>query len=222
MIDIQKCDIKKERTLKIFINAAAQIIEEEGIEAVTIRKVAAIAGYNSATIYNYFDNSNQLISFASIRFISTHYLQELPNYINQANNSLERFLLIWECFCKYCFKHPKLYYAVFTENIGDQPNNLISNYYSLFPYELKEFPQELTPMIKESNFVKRCQISLEPCIEEGFFTKQEATEINEIIRLLYQGMLSLFINNRVDYSAEEATTKIMKHIREITNSRSSK
>ena len=29
---------------------------EEGIEAITIRKVAALAGYNSATLYNYFAN----------------------------------------------------------------------------------------------------------------------------------------------------------------------
>ncbi|GAB6138073.1 TetR/AcrR family transcriptional regulator [Halanaerobaculum tunisiense] len=218
MINIQQCDINKKRTLKVFINAAAQIIEEEGIEAVTIRKVAAIAGYNSATIYNYFDNSKQLISFAATRFINTHYLQALPDYIDQADNALERFLAIWDCFFEYCFKHPKLYYAVFTENIGNRPDNLTRNYYALFPEEIDNYPSELTPMIMESNFAKRCQIVLKPCIEEGYFTKQEATEINQMIRLLYQGMLSLFINQRVDYSAKEATQIIISHIRKIINS----
>ncbi|AGB42063.1 transcriptional regulator [Halobacteroides halobius DSM 5150] len=218
MVNIQNYGIKKKRTLKVFINAAAQIIENKDIEAVTIRKVAEIAGYNSATIYNYFDNSNQLVSLAAIRFINTHYLKTLPDYISQANNCLDKFLLTWECFCEYCFKHPKLYYAVFTENIGEQPNNLFDNYYTLFPEEIKGYPQELTPMIKESNFDKRCQIAIQPCIEKGYFTKQEATQINEMIRLLYQGMLSLFINNRVNYSAEEATQKVMSHIRQIVNS----
>lgn len=44
-----------------FIDAANQIIENEGIESVTIRKVADIAGYNSATLYNYFNDLNHLL-----------------------------------------------------------------------------------------------------------------------------------------------------------------
>lgn len=42
---------------KYFVDATAEIIEEEGVENVTIRKVADRAGYNSATIYNYFQKS---------------------------------------------------------------------------------------------------------------------------------------------------------------------
>ncbi len=44
-----------------FIDATNEIIENEGIESVTIRKVANLAGYNSATIYNYFENLDHLI-----------------------------------------------------------------------------------------------------------------------------------------------------------------
>jgi AcrR family transcriptional regulator len=218
MIEVDEADIKKKRTLKIFINAAAQIIEDEGIEAVTIRKVADLAGYNSATIYNYFDNSNQLISFAALKFVKD-YTQELPKYIADADDCLDRFLLVWECFCKHCFNKPNIYYAIFTEHIGDKPDDLIRNYYSLFPEELGDPPEELLPMLMESNFYERCQILIEPCIEKGYFTEQQAQNLNEMIRLLYQGMLSLIINNRVNYSPDEAVEHTMKHIREIANER---
>ncbi|MBE5959849.1 MAG: helix-turn-helix transcriptional regulator [Lachnospiraceae bacterium] len=36
------------------METACEIIETEGIEAATIRNIAAKAGYNSATIYSYF------------------------------------------------------------------------------------------------------------------------------------------------------------------------
>lgn len=217
MINVEEANIKTKRILKIFIEATAEIIKKEGIEEVTIRKVADIAGYNSATIYNYFENCNQLISFAAMKFIS-NYVQALPDYFNQENNTLENFLAIWKCFCKYCFQDPKIYYAVFTEDIGGQSKNLINNYYSLFPEDLGNPPEEVMPMLMQSNFIERCRISIAPCIEEGYFTEQEAKEINEMIRLTYQGMLSLLINNRVDYSTQEATDRTMKYIRRIINS----
>ncbi|ADL13751.1 TetR/AcrR family transcriptional regulator [Acetohalobium arabaticum] len=218
MIEIQNNDIKKIRIAKLFIEATAQIIDEEGIEEVTIRKIAKITGYNSATIYNYFDNCNQLISFAAMKFIND-YVQALPDYIDEVSNPLERTISVWQCFCEYCFKKPQIYYAIFTANIGDKPENLICNYYTLFPEELGDPPQDLVPMLMESNFSKRCEKLLQPCIQEGYFTPEKAKEINELIRLVYQGMLSLIINNRLNYSTEEAVQRTMQHIKTILKKR---
>ncbi|MBM7624460.1 TetR/AcrR family transcriptional regulator [Sporohalobacter salinus] len=217
MIDVEETNIKTKYILKIFIESTTKIIKKEGIKGVTIRKVADIAGYNSATIYNYFENCNQLISFAAMKFIS-NYIQALPNYFKQENSALENFLAVWECFCEYCFKDPQIYYAVFTEDIGDQSENLIKNYYSLFPEDLGDPPEEVMPMLMESNFVERCRISIDPCIKKGYFSEEEAEEINEMIRLTYQGMLSLLVNNRVDYSSQEAAERTMKYIRKIVHS----
>ncbi|SJZ30343.1 TetR/AcrR family transcriptional regulator [Selenihalanaerobacter shriftii] len=216
MIEVKPDDIKQKRTLKIFINATSQIVKKEGIEAVTIRKVAKIAGYNSATIYNYFDNRNQLIFFAGMKFISD-YVQNMPDYMNQSDDTLERFLLMWECFCKYSFENPQIYYAIFTADIGDRPEDLMQNYYSLFPEEMGNPPEELIPMILETDLSKRTTIAIKSCVKEGYFSMKEAMEIDEMIMLTYQGMLSLLINKRVDYSAEEATELTMDYIRKIVN-----
>lgn len=54
-------EIQMGRMWKYFVDATAEIIEEEGLENVTIRKVADKAGYNSATIYNYFSEVSHLI-----------------------------------------------------------------------------------------------------------------------------------------------------------------
>ena len=49
-----KQEIKKKRVIRFFIDAAKQIIEKEGIEKVTIYSVSDLAGYSSASLYNYF------------------------------------------------------------------------------------------------------------------------------------------------------------------------
>jgi AcrR family transcriptional regulator len=215
VIEIKDKDIKKRRIIKFFINAASQIIEKEGIEKVTIRKVAKIAGYNSATIYNYFDNNKQLIFFAATKFIKD-YVQTMPSYISQGHNTLEKFLLMWEIFSIHSFQKPNIFYAIFTENVGDKPENLVGNYYQLFPEDLGNPPKELTPMLLESNLSKRAAIAIQPCINEGYFTTQAAQELDEAIMLIYHGMLTLLVNNRVNYMPREAANKIMKHIRYLT------
>src|SRR6056297_1738030 len=112
MINIDSDDIKKKRTLKYFIEATKEVILDKGIENVTIRNVANRAGYNSATIYNYFDNYKQLIFFASLDFLS-NYIQAMPDYIADGEDEVEKFILMWECFCKYSFETPQIYYAIF-------------------------------------------------------------------------------------------------------------
>jgi AcrR family transcriptional regulator len=149
-----KREIKIARMLQYFIDATVQIIDEEGIENVTIRKIASIAGYNSATIYNYFKEVSHLIFLASIRYLK-NYADALPAYMNQGKNAVERYLLMWECFCKYSFQQPKIYFTIFASNLGSQPEDLLSHYYDIFPQDLDKLPKELKPMFLESNLLKR-------------------------------------------------------------------
>lgn len=53
--------IKSERIRSYFIEAAKEIIIRDGVENVSVRKVANLAGYSYATIYNYFSDLNQLL-----------------------------------------------------------------------------------------------------------------------------------------------------------------
>ena len=51
--------MKRQRVMDYFINATIDIVSESGIDSVTLRSVAEKAGYNSATLYNYFENIDQ-------------------------------------------------------------------------------------------------------------------------------------------------------------------
>ena len=87
-------EIRKQRTLIYFIEATQALIEEEGIDNLTIRKIAARAGYNSATLYHYFDNLDQLITYASLKHISL-YNREFAESVTDNMTERQKFILMW-------------------------------------------------------------------------------------------------------------------------------
>ena len=214
MIDFDNKDIKKKRTLKVFIEAARDLIEENGIEDITIRAVAKKAGYNSATIYNYFDNCKQLIFFASLDFLG-EYSKAMTDYIADANDEVERFIKMWECFCKYSFESPKTYYAIFTDNIGDHPEILMKKYFNIFPEKLDTAPDDLLPMLQDPDLSHRAAIASKPLIENDYLSEKIARQMDNMITYIYHGMLTLMVNERIEYDSEEALEIIINQIRSI-------
>ncbi|MED1469194.1 TetR/AcrR family transcriptional regulator [Bacillus salipaludis] len=205
---------KKKQTVRMmsyFIDATVTIIEEEGLDKVTIKKIGDLAGYNSATIYNYFEDLSHLIFFASISFVKK-YTDALPEYLKKARTPLERYLLIWECFCKYSFESPQIYYAVFSANLGTHPIN-IAKHYEYFSIDLLKLPDDLKPMLLESNLSKSALIAFNQCIKEGYFEQTNAKQITKSHYLIWQGMLTLLINNKSAYTIDEAIKVTVNLIR---------
>lgn len=99
----------RQQTMSYFINAALEIIEEEGIDSLSIRKTAEKAGYNSATLYHYFSDFEELRIFSAMKYLD-QYAKDLPAYLEPVTRPLERYLKIWECFCLHSFSHPDIFW----------------------------------------------------------------------------------------------------------------
>lgn len=210
-------DIQTKRIMNYFISATAEIIEKEGFDKVTIRKIANKAGYNSATIYNYFEDLSHLIFFASMSMVKK-YTDALPGYLEKAKTPLEKYFLIWECFCKYSFESPQIYYAVFSSNLGTHPINM-HKYYEYSPsdiVQILESDDDIRLMLLESDKSKRTLISLDECVREGYIQGVEAEKLADIHSLIWHGMLTLFINNRTTYTVDQAAEVTLNHIRNTT------
>lgn len=198
-----------------FIDAADEIIKEEGIKKVTIRKVADKAGYNSATIYNYFENLDHLIFFAAMRYINDYSLA-LPEYLKNAENALDRFFKVWECFCHFSFKDPEIYYAIFFADLDKDLEDYIIDYYKLFPDELGSELNGISTMLLKHNIYDRGMTTINECVKEGFIRAEDAETLNEMGTLLYEGILSEVIRGKIGY--DEAVEKTMKYIKVTVDS----
>ena len=61
-------ELKRKRIAILFIQCAEQLLREDGINNLSIRKLADTTGYSSATLYSYFEDLDELILYASFKY----------------------------------------------------------------------------------------------------------------------------------------------------------
>lgn len=212
-----KKTIKKHRNMSYFIDAASKIMNEEGVKSITIRRVADMAGYNSATLYNYFENLDELILYASIRHLK-EYTLSLSQYLNNVESNIDKYYKIWESFCRFSFSNPEIYNNLFFGKHSNSISNIIEEYYSIFPEELGSHSQELLSMLLKRNLYQRNLAFLKVIAADGYLKTECLNDLNEMTILLYQGMLTKILNVEQTSSVEECSQTMLRYIKQITNS----
>lgn len=217
---IDKKLIKKQRVIRYFIQAATEIAQNDGMEAITIRNVSEGAGYNSATLYNYFENLEQLLAFTSINCISD-YWDDIAQISLEKNTPVDRYIQIWKLYCQHSFANPSIYNYVFT--ITERKNILkyMRDFYELFPDKYEKFPQDIKDIIIESDPKKRDYMFLLPCIKEGYFKEDDVQDIIEFAYLLYYGLMYQILNFG-DAEAEDFSEVFLKYFKPYIKGKSIK
>ena len=181
-------ELRRKRTMRYFIEAASDILNNEGIDSLTTRNVAAKAGYNSATIYNYFGNFERLIAFAAIKGLK-EYAFDLNKQINDEMSPVEKFLKTWACYFKHSLKSPVIFSILF-QQYGNNPLVFLREYYSIFPEELQNLPKDIHDTFFESDFDVRNRLLLNKCVEQGMFLKDDVDSIVDMSQFIFEGVLS--------------------------------
>ncbi|CQR46359.1 Bacterial regulatory proteins, tetR family [Paraliobacillus sp. PM-2] len=206
--------IQRERMWRYFLDGAVEIIEEEGVEQITIRKIAERAGYTSSTAYNYFKDLSHLKFFAAMHF-TTNYINDLPTYVAKGKNTVEKWLYAWQCFCLHSFDNPHIYSIIFTENLGDSPKDMLASYYDVFSMELVGLPEEIKPIIMEHDFSKRSALYIAPAVTEGFIQQKDVERISDMTFMIWKGIMSTYMNQRRKWTKEEAIEITLSYVKEL-------
>lgn len=214
MIEFDKDDTKTKNIIRIFIDSTIKIMRDKGLDHVTVRKVAKISGYNVATIYNYFDNSKQLLFFASLDYMREYFIK-VTKKIDQLQDPYKIYLEIWKNFSQFSYNNPKIYYSVFVQNINEKPNLLIDKYFILYPEDFKHEPSKFLPLLTNTYSKDDLSYQIRKCVDAGYLNKKDARTVDQMNTFFYHGMLSLLYNSRVNYSITEATEKTLSHIKNV-------
>ncbi len=212
-----KTALEKKQVMISFIDAASQIMDNEGIESITARRVANLAGHNVAIIYRYFNNLDHLIFFVCVKYYNK-YVHDLYNYVNINDNTIKIYYNIWKCFCVHSFNNPQIFKAMFLNNINQSFTQAINNYYELFPEELESLPKELSHMLDKENIHDRDKAVLLKAAEDNYIDKKDLNEISEVIIIFYEGILARLISDYHKYTKEDALNLTLKFIRQILKS----
>ena len=180
-------EIRKKRTLIYFIEATQALIEEEGIDHLTIRKIAARAGYNSATLYHYFDNLDQLITYASLKHISL-YNREFAESVTDDMTERQKFILMWDIFIRQTVLHPHAFASIFmhqpdSENLAE----IFAQYNELFPEDAMPPSGAVYTFDQYASLTERNMTVIEWIYKEEKRSNPHAAEINLSMVYSYLG-----------------------------------
>ena len=197
-MDIQKLSIKKRRVMIYFIEAARQLMSSDGIQALSIRGIAEIAGYNSATLYNYFEDLQHLTLFASMSYLRD-YVSALSGKLKAPMSSLQRYRVIYETFDHFAFRSPEIFYNMFFGSQSSKLPEVTVQYYTLFPDELKEHTPSVRKMLTQGNMYLRDEPIVEELVKDGFVKRENAPYLSAIVPRLNQTYLHELANGeRID------------------------
>lgn len=213
MTETQKEALKTETMIR-FIEATQSIIDTEGLEHVSVRKIAERAGYHNSTIYLYFENADQLILLATLKHF-TDYSKALAQLSTQNLSPMESFYMVWSFFGKTVFQKPRIFYNFFFGKYSDNLEEIMTLYYSLFPDEREEYTADIEAMYYGKNITLRSQHLLNSIVgEKNRITEENMTLVNEIIVSIFKKLLEEMCQNpdRDITEMNERLSDMIKHV----------
>ena len=122
----------KDLSRKDYVVQASRIIKKEGVEAISIRRIAAELGCSSASMYRYFQNLDELLFYAQLDALN-EYILDLSKCEKDWNDIWDVHFGIWRSYAKEAFKKPQAFEAVFYRNINRDLGEALKEYYEMFP-----------------------------------------------------------------------------------------
>ncbi len=114
---MSRSELRRERNRDFFINAARSIVESEGLQALTIRKVSEMAGYSAASVYNYFGSMNSLLNA-----VKDSYAVDIMKYISQSHytesDPVKKLEHSYRAFAEYLLQKPEIFRLIFMSQVG--------------------------------------------------------------------------------------------------------
>ncbi len=187
----EKDEQKRQNAIR-FINAAQEMIETDGIENISIRKIAEKAGFHNSTIYLYFKDLDELTLLASMKYFR-EYNQALDE-LNKKNAPPEdNFICIWDYYMEASLKNAKIFYNFFFGKRSNDLTAIVQKYYEYFPEERKPFSDLIEAMYYGKDFTKRSIIILLPLVEldTNKITPDNTAMINDLIIAYSKHLLEL-------------------------------
>lgn len=175
-----------------FIRAAQSILESEGAEGVSARKVAQLAGWSYATIYNYFTDINHLLWYCIPAYVEDIY-ERVQAAIGPETNGSMQLHQAYQVYVGYFLERPNIYKFMFLTDIGPPP-------------------AELEAKLAESVLGQGQELILRLCADQGLIRRQDIDLVGELLFVAINGALFVQATGKFPVSPRELEEKISGYI----------
>lgn len=163
--------------------AAGRLLDKQGADAVTMRRVAKLVGITPMALYRHFADRDGLLNALADRGFE-ELAAQLPG-AQRSDNPEKQLMVILDLFLDFGLAKPRLFELMFLRPRAGA----------------RQFPGDFRA--GRSPTAKFSAASLEAGMEQGIFRKDDAWEISFETGALLQGLLMLYIGGRIATSEDE-------------------
>ena len=190
-----KKQVKEERVRSVFIETAKEMILAEGAGAVSVRRIADQAAYSYATLYNHFENLNELLWHARNALMEDIGAYIHDHYPADAKGAAG-ISALFKTYMEYFITYPNAFKFFFF-------------------YDLEQPEAEFVSRARELDFDKAFEVLFSEFAIDGTFTPEEVEVIGKTILYAVHGMLMIYISGKDEMSREElykTLDEILEHL----------
>lgn len=207
----------KDLNRKDYIKKAYEIIKDEGVQAISIRRIAKEMGCSSTCLYRYFKNLDELLFYAQMGFLNC-YLEDLEKASKKWKTVWDQHLGVWECYTRAAFRYPNAFDMIFLHENSKNLDTAVVEYYHMFPENLSGFKEHLKKMLETPDFYERDFAMCMQCVEENQITLENAKKMNHMECTLYMGYLKEILTNGIEENRiEDRVRSFVIDVRDIAN-----
>lgn len=185
-------DQRKKKKKILYIKAAERIMRNEGIQGLNIRKLASEVGLNSATLYSYFEDLDELVLFATFKF-RKEYLIHLSDEILPGMSAFEQYVKLYEIYCEYAFEEPEIFFNMYFGKYSYRLGNIREEYYMMFPDESIEQTPMVSNWLNAKDVYEGERTAVRCLVEEGVIKEENQCMVaNMVVRIHASYMHDLF------------------------------
>ena len=195
-----------------YIRKTQEIIQREGREAASIRRIAREMGCSSACLYRYFKNQEELIYYAELSQLSG-YIRRLNEAEKNWKNVWDYYVGIWDCYCREAFRNPEVFHLLFLRPDISGMDVSITEYYEMFPEAVEKTSETFMAMLKQKDFIARDYEICKKCVDAHAISRSNAEKLNRLVCLQYEGYLTVIRNsNPSDKEIQEKVTQFIEDV----------
>lgn len=176
----------KDLSRKDYIIKASEIIKNEGVQSVSIRRIAAELGCSSASMYRYFKNLDELLFYAQLDTLND-YIMDLSKREKEWKDLWDVHFGIWRSYATEAFKNPCAFELLFYRNLDKDPGATLKEYYKMFPNAIVLVSPNLKDMLEIPGYYERDYYMCRLLVGEGKISEENAKKMNHIECTLFLG-----------------------------------
>ena len=171
-----------------YVQITGDILQREGMDGVSIRRIADQAHCTSAVLYKHFNNKEHLIMLASVRFLEPYINAFIELNARQDLSSLQMDLMLWRLFIVEAFNNMPYYKLLFFEAPKEALEDCVYEYFQMFPDTRQQFTGLTASIVFSGDLADRELIRLRRAANEGEITLENARLLSKLTVAVFDGV----------------------------------